>query len=52
MIRCTPALILLLISAGVAQQAEPQYEMDHYVVGFLKKGPNWTGQASEETKKI
>src|SRR4051812_21879258 len=26
--------------------------MDRYVVGFLKKGPNWTGQVTEETKKI
>ena len=52
MFRLTPAVILLLGSAAFAQQPEPQYEMDHYIVGFLKKGPSWTAQQTEASKKM
>jgi uncharacterized protein YciI len=41
----------LLITALVMAQ-EPRYEMTTYYVGILKKGPKWTPEATEETKKI
>ena len=52
MFRIPSAIILLLSATAFAQQPEPQYEMDHYVVGFLKKGPNWSAQQTEELKKM
>ena len=44
--------VLSFLCFGQAPPAEPKYEMDNYVVGFLKRGPNWTPHATEETKKI
>jgi uncharacterized protein YciI len=47
------AILLAVSLAAYAQQApEPKYEMTTYVVGFLEKGPNWTPEVTEETKKI
>ena len=33
-------------------QNELKYEMTNYVVGFLHKGPKWTAERTEETRKI
>ena len=51
----TLAGILVSLSPAIAadQQAkEPTYDMDHYVVGFLKRGPKWTPQSTPETQRI
>lgn len=44
------------LAAGAANQAtrkaEPQYEMTTYVVGFFHRGPNWTAQETEETRRM
>lgn len=46
-------LALFLLSAlPTFAQNEPTYEMTNYVVGFLHKGPNWTPESTEETKRI
>lgn len=31
---------------------EPNYEMTTYYMAFLKKGPNWSPEVTEETKKV
>jgi len=45
-------LALTLTSFADDKKPEPKYEMDHYVVGFLRKGPSWTGVETAETRKI
>ena len=30
----------------------PKYEMAHYIIGLLRKGPNWTASSTEETQRI
>lgn len=42
-------LVLLLALVGVSAQDIP---MRFYVLGILEKGPNWTPEVTEETKKI
>jgi uncharacterized protein len=41
---------LLLPVLVIAQ--EPRYEMATYYVGILKRGPKWTAESTEETKKL
>ncbi len=31
---------------------EPKYEMTNYVMGLLRKGPNWTSASTEESKRV
>lgn len=31
---------------------EPEYEMTTYYMAFLKKGPKWSPEETEETKKV
>lgn len=46
------ALLTLCAAACLSQNApEPKYEMDRYVVGILRRGPN-TSQPKEEAEKI
>lgn len=50
-------VVLLCGLAGYAQapvptKSEPAYEMTTYVVGFLSRGPNWTPDDTEETRKL
>ena len=47
-------ILLLLPGLAAAQPApeEPRYEMTTYVFGLIKKGPKWTPEVTEETKKI
>jgi uncharacterized protein len=33
-------------------KAEPKYEMTNYIMGLLRRGPNWTPTATEETQRI
>lgn len=46
--------VLLAAIACFAQESkpEPKYEMDTYIFGLLKKGPKWTAEATDETRKI
>ena len=54
--RFLPALLLAapLFAADEkpATKAEPQFEMTTYVLGFLKKGPNWGQGSKEESARI
>ena len=51
-------LVLLYSFLGVnstfAQEdsQEPKYEMTTYYMAFLKKGPKWSPEVTEETKKV
>lgn len=50
------ALLLLVIpfaaSTAIAATGPGGYEMTTYYVAFLYRGPNWTPQQTDETKKI
>jgi uncharacterized protein YciI len=35
-----------------APKAEPQFQMSTYVLGFLRKGPNWGQGSKEESARI
>ena len=53
----TPRLILLAISSCLLfgadeKKPEPKYEMTKYVMGLLRKGPNWSAASTEETQRI
>jgi uncharacterized protein YciI len=54
----TISLILLIsilaLSSSFAQDdsLEPKYEMTTYYMTFLKKGPKWSPEVTEETKKV
>ena len=45
-------LIACLLLALTAWSQEKTYEMTTYWVAFLKKGPQWSPQVTEETKRI
>jgi uncharacterized protein len=47
-----PALIACLLFAADEKKPEPKYEMTNYIMGLLRKGPNWTGTATPETQRI
>ncbi len=50
------ALVLLVIvlaaTAAIAATGPGGYEMTTYYVAFLYRGPNWTPQQTDETRKI
>jgi len=53
----TRALFLLTLSSCLLfgadeKKPEPKYEMTNYVMGLLRRGPNWTAAKSEETQRI
>lgn len=33
-------------------QTKPQYEMTTYVAGFFHKGPNWTAEQTDQTRRM
>ena len=43
-----------LLAAGLLAAAEetPQYEMGHYILGLLRKGPNWGAGDKQENARI
>jgi uncharacterized protein YciI len=45
---------LLALNSTFAQDdsSEPKYEMTTYYMVFLKKGPRWSPEVTEETKKV
>ena len=50
-------LLLLAVSSCLLigadeKKPEPKYEMTTYILGLLRKGPNWTGAGTEETQRI
>jgi len=56
-----PALILLLLASAAAAAAGPdaaeekagkEYRMTTYYVGFLKRGPAWTPEETDETRRL
>lgn len=42
--------ILLMLALSITAAAQPK--LVKYYMGFLKKGPNWTAQATAETAEI
>jgi uncharacterized protein YciI len=44
----------LALNSTFAQDnsSEPKYEMTTYYMAFLKKGPRWSPEVTEETKKV
>lgn len=42
----------LLTSFAFCADEAPRYDMTKYIVGFLRKGPNWSGGSSAEDQKI
>lgn len=46
------SLIGLVAAAALLISQEPRYEMTTYYVGILRKGPKWTAEVTEDTKKI
>src|SRR2546428_5283872 len=53
----TRALFLLTLSSCLLfgadkKKPEPKYEMTNYVMGLLRRGPNWTAAKTEETQRI
>src|SRR6266542_319306 len=55
MIVLRPFLLILfawLLFAADGKKPEPKYEMTNYVMGLLRKGPNWTAASTEETQRI
>lgn len=44
--------LVTLSSVAVAQNPGPAFEMDTYQVGFLKRGPRWSAEPTEEAKRI
>jgi uncharacterized protein len=50
--RIVVAAALLVLSAFTGFGQEAKVEMEHYVVAFLKRGPKWTPEVTEETRRI
>jgi uncharacterized protein YciI len=51
--RCVVLFALFAVLQCFGQATpEPKYEMDNYVVGLLKRGPKWTKEVTDESKKI
>ena len=52
-----PRLLLLafltpLLFAADEKKPEPKYEMTNYIMGLLRRAPNWTAASTEETQRI
>jgi len=45
-------VLALLMAVCLRAQEASEYKMTTYQVAFLKRGPNWTPQATPETKKL
>ena len=45
---------LTAVNSFLAQNEsnEPEYEMTTYYMAFLKKGPNWSPEETEDTKRV
>jgi len=41
-----------LLFGADEKKAEPKYEMTNYVMGLLRRGPNWTASSTAETQRI
>ena len=46
------SFIVLNSSFAQDESPEPKYEMTTYYMAFLKKGPKWSPEVTEETKKV
>lgn len=47
-----PLMLAALAVVLAAAQTKPEYEMTNYVVGFFHRGPNWTAEQTDETRRI
>jgi uncharacterized protein YciI len=45
-------MLAALTIAFADAETRPQYEMATYVAGFFHKGPNWTAEQTDETRRI
>ena len=41
-----------LLFAADEKKPEPKYNMTNYIMGLLRKGPNWTSAKTEESQRI
>ena len=50
----THGLLFLVLWGGLIQNPNtpPQFEMDQYQFGMLKRGPQWTAESTPETQKL
>ena len=48
----TTLIVAAFACVVAAQDRKPQFEMTHYVVGFFHKGPNWTSEQTDETRRM
>jgi uncharacterized protein YciI len=48
----TTLIVAAFACLVAAQDRKPQFEMTHYVVGFFHKGPNWTAEQTDETRRM
>jgi uncharacterized protein YciI len=47
-----PLMLAVLAIMLVSAETKPEYEMTTYVVGFFHRGPNWTAEQTDETRRI
>ena len=47
-----PLVLAALVVALAAAETKPEYEMTTYVAGFFHKGPNWTVEQTDESRRI
>jgi uncharacterized protein len=52
LLRWLSPLILATFAVGADQKPGPTYEMTTYIMGLLRKGPNWTGADTPETQRL
>jgi uncharacterized protein YciI len=48
----TTLIVAAFACLVAAQDRKPQVEMTNYVVGFFHKGPNWTAEQTDETRRM
>src|SRR5207247_1422729 len=47
-----PVFFACFLFGADEKKPEPKYEMTNYVMGLLRKGPNWTAAGTQETQRI
>ena len=45
-------MVLCALLTLLPVSAQTKFEMSHYVVGFLRRGPAWTAEQNAETRQI
>src|SRR5947209_6021828 len=45
-------ILVMLLASEFLIGADVPYQMDHYTVGFFRKGPNWGTGSKEEAERV